>query len=262
MANQMVNIGTDINHTVNSGHDGVVAGDLHLNGHAFDGSFPSLALVGGIPEAFVGGGQQIVARNGQIVDEEPFVSGRRHNAGHGIVVSGIDGIKTRANETVVITLLIKAVVSSSVVAVAGANVDDAVSILNHATDHEVNIAHLMPSDTIVVGLVNTTAHGADVNDTIGAALCIQSVVIQDGIGLTTHVVRTHADPIQRVVGSVSRCRGLHGPEHVGGVNQAGVLVGTKAAHETLGSRRGLCARDIVSTLVSDNRLTQDHDYQK
>ena len=85
---------------------------------------------------------------------------------------------------------------------------------------------------------------------------VESVVVNDSSGLTTHVVRTHANPIKRIVGCISRCLSLLSPKHVSRVNQASVLVSAKTAHKALRIHSCLCARDIMSSLVSDShRLT-------
>ena len=110
---------------------------------------------------------------------------------------------------------------------------------------------MVPSDAVVVGLEDTTTLGADVNDAVGIAMGVLLVVINDGSGLTTHVVRTHVDPIQRVAVGLLRSRSLHGLEHVGGVDQASLLVSAETAHIAF-RIVGLLARDIVSALVSDN----------
>ena len=218
---------------------------------------PGLTFVGGILQALIGGSQNDVACNSHVVDEKPFVSSRSHHLGHGIIVSGINGPNASANEAVVIILLVEAVVGSGRATITRANINQAVGILGHATDQQVLIANLVPGHTVVVGFVDTTSHRADVNHTVRIALCIWGVVIQDGCGLTAHVVGTHANPIQRIVSRISRCRGLHCPEHVGGVNQARVLVGAKASHEVLRVHSRLRARHIVTAVVSDGELAED-----
>ena len=78
--------------------------------------------------------------------------------GHGIIVSGINGPNTSANEAVVIILLVEAVVGSGRATITRANINQAVGILGHATDQQVLIANLMPGHTVVVGFVDTTTH--------------------------------------------------------------------------------------------------------
>ena len=253
MANEVVDIATDVDSAVNRGDDGVVGTYLHFHCVAFNSHGPILALVGGILQTIGGGGQNHVADDDDVVHIEPFVSSRSNQLNHFVIVSGFDGPNARAHEAVVITLLAQAVVGGSAAAVASADIDDAVIVLRHAADHQILIAHLMPSDAIVVGLVDTTAHGADVNHTVGHVACIQCVVIQNSRGLTTHIVRTHVNPIQRIVGCVSRNRGLHRSQHVGRINQAGVLIRAKAAHEALRIRCCVRARDIMSALVSNGQ---------
>ena len=158
MANQIVDITTNINLLVDGGNDGVVFTDSNLSTNTFNGNLPSLALVGGILEAFVGGSQEVVTSNGDVVDEEPFVGGRSHHLPHGIIVFGINGINAGADETVVITLLVETIVGSGRATITRTNINDTVGILGHATDQQVLIANLMPGHTVVVGFVDTSTH--------------------------------------------------------------------------------------------------------
>ncbi len=246
MADQVLDIAANVNSTVDSGNDSIVGSHFHRNGVAFDGNSPGLTFIVGILKAFGCSGNDGIASNGNIVDIVPLVSARRLDQFEHVVGQGVE---TRANEAVVVTLLVKAVMSCSSAIITSANIDNTVSILSHAADHQVKATNLMPSDTIVVGLVNTATFGADV-DHIGF------VVINDSRCLTAHVVGTHSEPIKRVISSISRNRGLHGLEHISGVNQTSQLVCTKASHEALCIHCRLSARNIVSTLVSDgHRLT-------
>ena len=63
-----------------------------------------------------------------------------------------------------------------VATVAGTHIDDTVFILHHGADHKVEVAHLMPGNTIVVGLIDATTLGADINDTVRIARGILGVV--------------------------------------------------------------------------------------
>ena len=159
---------------------------------------------------------------------------------------GINGIETRTDKAVVIALLVQTVKGCGFGStVASTDINGTVFTLNHAADHQVLVAHLVPSDTKVVGLVNAAALGADVHD-------VRILVKQYGCGLTTHIVGAHANPIKVAIGALVFV--LHGFEHQSGVNKACVLVSTKATHKLLSRCISLCTRHIVSAIVSNGNL--------
>ena len=131
----------DVKHTVNRGHNGTVAESLHFHSNAFNKSSPSGTLVGGVPQARIGSGEELIARNGKVVDKRPIRNGieRRLSGGHqGEVAFGINGIDARTDEAVVVTLLAEAIVFSRHAAtVAGTHINETVSVLGHAADHKV-----------------------------------------------------------------------------------------------------------------------------
>ena len=91
---------------------------------------------------------------------------------------------------------------------------------------------MMPSDAVVVGLEDATAFGSDINDASA------SVVVNDGSGLSGHVVRTHADPVEGSIGrAVFGSSALSGLNHIDGVDETGLLIGTQLAHKAIGRRR-------------------------
>ena len=211
---------------------------------------PSMTFVIGILQTFGCSNQNVNANDCDVIDIKPFFLSGSNNLFHGVVILGIDSPNAAADEAVIITLLAKAVVVDIVATVTRAHIDDTIFGLRHAADHKVRFAHLMPSDTVVVGLKDATAFRADI-DNIGL------VVIHDCHSLTAHIVGTHVNPIQRIVGSVLHSGSLHGLEHVGRVNQARVLIGAKATHEALRIHCGLCARHIVTAVVSDSELAKN-----
>ncbi len=161
-----------------------------------------------------------------------------------------EGVESRTDKAIVITLLAQAIVSGCITAVTGTHIDDTVFILRHTTDHQIKATHLMPSDTMVVGFIHTASFRANIDNTIGVTIFF-SVVIQDCRGLTTHIVRAHINPIEGIIGSTLCCWCLHSLKHVSGINQARLLVSAETAHKAF-RIACLLAWDIVSTLVSDN----------
>ena len=245
VASQVVGVFANVKHTVDRSEDGFVATDFHHISSACDSFVPSLTFVVRILQTVIGGSEDNITGHGDVVDIEPIVTIGGDNGSKDIVD---ELVNARADEAVIVTLLAQTIVSGSAATVAGTHINDTVGILGHATDHQVHIAHLMPSDTKVVRLVDTAALSADVN-------FIRLVVENDSCRLTAHIVGAHANPIQRVIGCISHGRSLHCLEHVSRVDQSSVLVRAEAAHK--GFRVvGLLARDIMSTLVSDcHRLT-------
>ena len=243
----------DVELAVNGSHDGTVAEDLHCHSFAFDEGRPSGTLVGGVLQTFARGSIKCVARSGQVIHKRPssHVIERGSRGSHLVDVAlSVNHIDTCADEAVVVALLAEAIVFSRLAtAVTSTDIDDTVSVLGHAADHQVLVAHLMPSDTSVVGHMHAAALRADI-DPMGL------VVVKDCCGLTTHVVGTHADPIQIV--SIG-CFGLilSGLQHQSGVNQTCVLVGTETAHEAFSRFISLSARHIVTAIVSDSELAED-----
>ena len=76
--------------------------------------------------------------------------------------------------------------------------------------------------------------------------------------MTAHVVRTHANPIQIAgVGFFSLV--LSGLQHPSGIDETRVLVGTQTAHETFSRSVSLCARHVVTAIVSNGELAKDQD---
>ena len=230
------------------GDDSVVAADFHRNGVARDGVGPILAFVVGAHQAIVGGHQQRIASHGDFIDIEPRILSRGFDQFKHIVD---ELVKAGADEAVIVALLIEAIELHAIVTIAGTHIDDTIGILSHAADHQGEVAHLMPGDAVVIGLVDAATFGADVNLAIGMAF-VKSVVVKDSRGLATHVVGAHSKPIERLVGIVPCCRSLHCLKHVGRINQASVLVSAKTAHKAL-RIVVLGARNIVSTLVSNSQ---------
>ena len=73
--------------------------------------------------------------------------------------------------------------------------------------------------------------------------------------MATHVVGTHADPV-KIFSSGSFGLVLSGLQHPSWVDETCVLVGTQTAHKALSRCVSLCARHIVTAIVSDGELAK------